>query len=126
MVSSNQILVKNIRSKKRKKRRCPALSGRPQLRGVCSRVFTRSPKKPNSAVRKVAKIKLSTLRTVEVYLPGEAQKLRQYASVLIRGGRTPDLPGTKYKAIRGVYDFESVAGRKTARSKYGVKLSDKK
>jgi len=120
MVTSNQ-LTKNIRTKKRKKNKTPALFYNPQVKGVCSKIFTRTPKKPNSAIRKVAKIKLSTKKVVEAYIPGEGHNLRQYSVVLIRGGRVPDLPGVKYKCIRGKLDFQGVKNRKTARSRYGVK-----
>jgi small subunit ribosomal protein S12 len=81
----------------------------------------RTPKKPNSAMRKVSKVKLSTKKIIEAYIPGEGHNLRQYSVVLIRGGRVPDLPGVKYKIIRGKYDFQAVKNRRTARSKYGVK-----
>lgn len=98
----------------------------PQVKGVCSKIFTRTPKKPNSAIRKVAKVKLSNKRIIESYIPGIGHNLRQYSVVLIRGGRVPDLPGVKYKCIRGKYDFQAVANRKTSRSSYGVKLIRKK
>jgi len=121
MVTINQLAKHNIRNKKRKKNKTPALLCNPQIKGVCNKIFTRTPKKPNSALRKVAKIKLSTKKIVEAYIPGEGHNLRQYSVVLIRGGRVPDLPGVKYKCIRGKLDFQGVKNRKTARSKYGVK-----
>ena len=96
---------------------------KPQSKGVCIKIFTRSPKNPNSAVRKVSKVKLYTGFKVESYIPGEGHNLQQYSVVLVRGGRTPDLPGVRYKNIRGKYDFSGVKNRKTSRSKYGVALS---
>lgn len=126
MPTNNQLLYKSSRQKKIKKNKTPALMQRPQLKGVCVKVITRSPKKPNSAVRKVAKVKLSTKRIVESYIPGEGHNLRQFSIVLIRGGRVPDLPGVRYKCIRGKYDFIAVSARKTARSKYGTKKNIKK
>jgi len=89
------------------------------VKGTCLKVFTRTPKKPNSALRKVAKVKLSNKKVVECYIPGEGHNLRIYSNVLIRGGRTQDLPGVKYKCIRGKFDFSGLKNRKTARSKYG-------
>lgn len=124
MPTINQLL-NNARGKKRKKNKTPALRGRPQLRGVCLKIITRSPKKPNSAVRKVAKVKLSTKKVVESYIPGEGHTLRQYSIVLIRGGRVPDLPGVRYKCVRGKFDFLGILKRKTARSKYGTKKNIK-
>jgi len=104
----------------------PALRGNPQVKGVCLKIFNRTPKKPNSALRKVAKVKVvSTGKKIECYIPGEGHNLRQYSNVLIRGGRVPDLPGVKYHLIRGVYDFKGVKGRHTSRSKYGVKKNTK-
>jgi len=98
----------------------PALKGNPQLKGMCVKIFTRTPKKPNSAIRKVAKVRLSTGKKVECYIPGEGHTLHQYSNVLIRGGRVPDLPGVKYHLIRGVYDLKGIKSRKTSRSKYGT------
>jgi small subunit ribosomal protein S12 len=121
MATINQLCKNNIRQKKKKKSKTPALLKNPQIKGVCTRVFMRTPKKPNSAMRKVSKVKLSTKKIVEAYIPGEGHNLRQYSVVLIRGGRVPDLPGVKYKIIRGKYDFQAVKNRKTARSKYGAK-----
>lgn len=126
MVTLNQLSIKRARQKKYKKNKTPALRGKPQVKGVCAKIITRTPKKPNSAIRKVAKVKLSTKRIVEAYIPGEGHNLRQFSGVLIRGGRVPDLPGVRYKNIRGKLDFASVVGRKTARSKYGVKRTPKK
>lgn len=121
MPTFNQLLFQKCRQKKRKLNKTPALRGNPQLKGVCLKVFTRSPKKPNSAVRKVAKVRLSNNLRIESYIPGEGHNLQEYSVVLMRGGRVPDLPGVKYKLIRGKYDFNGVKGRKQARSKYGTK-----
>jgi small subunit ribosomal protein S12 len=121
MVTINQLCKNEIRKTKTKKTKTPALLKNPQIKGICTKVFMRTPKKPNSAMRKVAKVKLSTKKTVEAYIPGEGHNLRQYSVVLIRGGRVPDLPGVKYKIIRGKYDLQPVKNRKTSRSKYGVK-----
>lgn len=126
MPTINQLLYQNARQKKIKKVKTPALCQRPQLKGVCLKVIHKSPKKPNSAVRKVAKIKLSTKKIIEAYIPGEGHNLRQFSVVVIRGGRVPDLPGVKYKCVRGVNDFVCVSARKTARSKYGTKRNLKK
>ena len=126
MPTINQLLYRKARQTKLKKIKTPALCQRPQIKGVCVKVITRSPKKPNSAVRKVAKVKLTTKKIVESYIPGEGHNLRQFSVVLIRGGRIPDLPGVKYKCIRGKYDFIGISARKTARSKYGTKKSKKK
>lgn len=121
MPTFNQLLFQKCRQKKKKLNKTPALRGNPQLKGVCLKVFTRSPKKPNSAVRKVAKVRLSNNLRIESYIPGEGHNLQEYSVVLMRGGRVPDLPGVKYKLIRGKYDFNGVKGRKQARSKYGTK-----
>ena len=121
MSTINQLLFKNKRRKKIKKDKIPALKQNPQLKGICVKVYTRTPKKPNSAQRKVAKIKLSTRQRVEAYIPGEGHNLQEYSVVLMRGGRVPDLPGVKYHLIRGKYDFKGVKDRKVSRSKYGVK-----
>lgn len=121
MITNNQLLRKNYRKRKTKQNKTPALFKNPQVKGVCTKIFTRSPKKPNSAVRKVAKVKLSTKKHVESYIYGEGHNLRQFSVVLIRGGRVPDLPGVKYKCIRGKYDFLGVVNRQSARSKYGKK-----
>jgi small subunit ribosomal protein S12 len=121
MLTINQLSLKKARKKKQFKNKTPALRMCPQKKGVCIKIFIRSPKKPNSACRKVAKIKLSTGKKVEAYIPGEGHNLQQYSVILIRGGRTPDLPGIKYRLIRGKYDFKGVKNRKTSRSCYGVK-----
>ena len=110
---------------KRIKSKSAALENCPQKKGVCIKVFTRTPKKPNSALRKVAKLKLSNGRRVEAYIPGEGHNLQEYSVVLMRGGRVPDLPGVKYHLIRGKYDFHGVKNRKNARSRYGTKKNKK-
>lgn len=121
MPTINQLCFKKTRKKKFKKFKTPALNSNPQKKGVCIKVFTRTPKKPNSAIRKVVKVKLSTGRRVEAYIPGIGHNLHSYSVVLLRGGRVPDLPGVKYHLIRGKYDFHGVKDRKTSRSLYGVK-----
>ena len=108
------------------KNKTPALLKNPQKKGVCIKIFNRTPKKPNSALRKVAKIKLSTGKKVEAYIPGEGHNLQKYSVVLMRGGRVPDLPGVKYHLIRGKFDFQGLKNRKTSRSRYGTKLIKKK
>ena len=123
MLTINQLSKKLVRKKKLYKKRTPALEFNPQKKGVCLRVFTRSPKKPNSASRKVAKLKISEQKSVDVYIPGEGHNLQEYSVVLMRGGRTPDLPGYKYRLVRGKYDLEGVKSRKCSRSRYGVKRS---
>lgn len=109
------------RKTKVSKKKTPALEGNPQKKGVCVKIFNRTPKKPNSALRKVAKFKLASSRTVEAYICGEGHNLHEYSQALMRGGRVPDLPGVKYHLIRGKYDFEGLKTRKTSRSKYGKK-----
>lgn len=99
----------------------PAFGGCPQKRGVCLRVFTRTPKKPNSALRKVAKVRLSNGLDVTAYIPGEGHNLQEHAVVLVRGGRVKDLPGVKYHVIRGVLDTQAVVNRRKGRSKYGTR-----
>lgn len=121
MATINQLCKKKLRSKKTKKSKTPALSLNPQVKGVCLKVFIRSPKKPNSAKRKVAKIKLSNGLKSDCYIPGEGHKLQQYSVVLIQGGRAPDLPGVKYRIVRGKYDLKGVIGRQNSRSLYGSK-----
>lgn len=125
MLTKNQLCKKKIRKKKIYKNKMPALKGNPQVKGICIKIYNRTPKKPNSALRKVAKVKTSTGKKVECYIPGEGHNLRQYSVVLIRGGRVPDLPGVKYHLVRGALDFKGVKSRKTSRSKYGVKKSEK-
>ena len=101
----------------------PALKGSPQRRGVCTRVFTHTPKKPNSALRKVARVRLTTGVEVTAYIPGIGHNLQEHSIVLVRGGRVRDLPGVRYKIIRGALDASGVANRKRGRSKYGARKS---
>ncbi|MGX7458706.1 30S ribosomal protein S12 [Candidatus Vidania fulgoroideorum] len=115
-------LKKKIRKRRVLKKSSPALCANPFLKGVCTKVYTTTPKKPNSALRKVAKVKLSNLKEVICYIPGEGHSLQEHSVVLVRGGRVKDLPGVKYHLVRGIYDFEGVTNRKTSRSKYGSKL----
>ena len=114
-------LVRKGRQAKRGKTSTPALQGSPQRRGVCVRVFTQTPKKPNSALRKVARVRLTTGIEVGAYIPGEGHNLQEHSIVLVRGGRVKDLPGYRYKIIRGALDASGVRDRKQARSKYGAK-----
>lgn len=123
MPTINQLSKKKVRKSKIKRTKTPALSGNPQLKGVCVKVFIRTPKKPNSALRKIIKLKLSNRLKVEAYIPGEGHTLQEYSLVLMRGGRVQDVPGVKYRAIRGKYDFQGIKSRKNARSKYGTKVS---
>jgi small subunit ribosomal protein S12 len=114
-------LVRQSREKKKKKSKSPALQGNPQKRGVCVRVYTVTPKKPNSALRKVTRVRLSNGIEVTAYIPGEGHNLQEHSIVLVRGGRVKDLPGVRYKVIRGALDTAGVANRKQSRSKYGAK-----
>jgi small subunit ribosomal protein S12 len=120
MPTINQ-LVRKSRTKTTAKRKSPALLECPQRRGVCTRVYTTTPKKPNSALRKVARVKLTTGREVTAYIPGEGHNLQEHSVVLIRGGRVPDLPGVRYHIVRGALDTSGVEGRKQSRSMYGTK-----
>ena len=120
MPTINQ-LVKKGRKKIGKKNKVPALMECPQRRGVCTRVYTTTPKKPNSALRKVARIRLTNGIEVTGYIPGEGHKLQEHSVVLIRGGRVKDLPGVRYHIVRGSLDTTGVDGRKQSRSKYGTK-----
>ena len=122
MPTVNQ-LVRQGRAAKRPKSKVPALAGSPQKRGVCTRVYTTTPKKPNSALRKVAKGRLTNGFEVIGYIGGEGHNLQEHSVVLIRGGRTSDLPGFRYKVIRGALDTAGVGDRKQARSRYGAKRS---
>jgi small subunit ribosomal protein S12 len=103
----------------------PALKGSPQRRGVCTRVYTQTPKKPNSALRKIARVKLSTGVEVTAYIPGEGHNLQEHSIVLVRGGRVKDLPGVRYKIVRGALDTQAVKGRQQARSRDGAKKEKK-
>ena len=118
-----QQLVRQGRSTKFSKTKTPALKGSPQRRGVCTRVYTNTPKKPNSALRKVARVRLTSGVEVTAYIPGEGHNLQEHSIVLVRGGRVKDLPGYRYKVIRAALDTGGVADRKQARSKYGAKRS---
>lgn len=120
MPTINQ-LVRSKRSSLKSRSKCPALKACPQLRGVCKRVFTVTPKKPNSALRKVCRVKLSSGIEVTAYIPGEGHNLQEHSVVLVRGGRVPDLPGVKYHVVRGSLDTAGVENRKQARSLYGAK-----
>jgi small subunit ribosomal protein S12 len=121
MPTYNQLSKQTCRKVKKHKNKTPALLKNPQKKGVCIKIFTRTPKKPNSALRKVAKIKLSTGKKIDAYIPGEGHNLQKYSIVLMRGGRVPDLPGVKYHLIRGKYDFQGLKNRRTSRSLYGTK-----
>ena len=141
MITKNQLL-NNSRLKKKKKNKVQALRGNPQKKAECLKILHKSPKKPNSAIRKVAKVKinyrLKTIRNldevknpkepliIEAYIPGESHNLKQNNTALMRGGRTPDLPGLKYKLIPGALNFEGSKTRKTSRSLYGTKKDEKK
>jgi small subunit ribosomal protein S12 len=114
-------LVRAGRKKITRKNKAPALTGAPQRRGVCTRVYTTTPKKPNSALRKVARVRLTNGFEVTAYIPGEGHNLQEHSIVLIRGGRVKDLPGVRYHIIRGVYDTSGVQDRNQGRSKYGTK-----
>ena len=120
-VPTIQQLVRQGRSSKFTKTKTPALKGSPQRRGVCTRVYTTTPKKPNSALRKVARVRLSSGVEVTAYIPGEGHNLQEHSIVLVRGGRVRDLPGVRYKIIRGALDAAGVKNRKQARSRYGAK-----
>lgn len=125
MATSNQ-LIRSPRKLKRWKTKVPALAGSPQRRGVCTRVYTTTPKKPNSALRKVARVRLTSGYEVASYIGGEGHNLQEHSVVLIRGGRVKDLPGVRYHIVRGSLDTAGVAGgRNQGRSKYGVKKAKK-
>jgi len=120
-VPTIQQLVRKGRQSKPKKGTTPALKGAPQRRGVCTRVYTTTPKKPNSALRKVARVRLTSGMEVTAYIPGEGHNLQEHSIVLVRGGRVKDLPGVRYKIIRGTLYTAGVRDRKQARSRYGAK-----
>ena len=120
MPTINQ-LIRKERKKVLKRRKTPALQACPQRRGVCTRVYTTTPKKPNSALRKVARVRLTNGIEVTAYIPGEGHNLQEHSMVLVRGGRVKDLPGVRYKIIRGSLDTQGVKNRKQARSSYGAK-----
>ncbi len=125
MVTINQLVRKN-RTKSINRNKVPALQGCPQKRGVCLRVYTTTPKKPNSALRKVCRVRLTNGYEVTAYIQGEGHNLQEHSVVLIRGGRVKDLPGVRYKIIRGTLDTAGVSGRKQSRSIYGAKISKTK
>jgi len=116
-----QQLIRKPRVPKRMRNKVPALQENPQKRGVCTRVYTTTPKKPNSALRKVAKVRLTNGYEVVSYIPGEGHNLQEHSVVLIRGGRVKDLPGVRYHILRGVLDTQGVSKRRQRRSKYGAK-----
>src|SRR5438128_11945080 len=116
-----QQLVRTGRERPRRKGKSPALKGSPQRRGVCTRVYTFTPKKPNSALRKVARVRLTSGVEVTAYIPGEGHNLQEHSIVLVRAGRVRDLPGVRYKIIRGTLDTSGVKDRRQARSRYGAK-----
>nr|AGH24328.1 ribosomal protein S12 [Reclinomonas americana ATCC 50283] len=126
MPTKNQLLKiskkrKSDRTERREFSKAPALNSCPQKRGVCTRVFIASPKKPNSAKRKVARVRLTNGQEVTAYIPGEGHNLQEHSVVLIRGGRVKDLPGVKYHIVRGVFDLQGVQNRRKGRSLYGTK-----
>ena len=116
-----QQLVRKGRAEKTDKTSTPALKGSPQRRGVCTRVYTTTPKKPNSALRKVARVRLTSGMEVTAYIPGEGHNLQEHSIVLVRGGRVKDLPGVRYHVVRGTLDCQGVNARRQGRSKYGAK-----
>lgn len=120
MPTTNQ-LCKRKRISKKSTQKVPALNKSPQKKGFCLKVFTRTPKKPNSAIRKLVRLRLTNNIKINAYVPGEGHNLQEYSTVLIRGGRVKDLPGIKYQLIRGKFDLLGLKQRKTSRSKYGSK-----
>jgi small subunit ribosomal protein S12 len=120
-VPTIQQLVRKGREAKFRKEKTPALKGAPQRRGVCTRVYTATPKKPNSALRKVARVRLTSGIEITAYIPGEGPNLQEHSIVLVRGGRVKDLPGVRYKIVRGTLDSSGVDKRRQARSRYGAK-----
>ena len=125
VVPTIQQLVRKGRAEKTSKTSTPALKGSPQRRGVCTRVYTTTPKKPNSALRKVARVRLTSGMEVTAYIPGEGHNLQEHSIVLVRGGRVKDLPGVRYKIVRGSLDTQGVKSRKQSRSRYGAKREKK-
>jgi len=120
MPTINQLCRKK-RPIKKQRNKVPALNMNPQKKGVCTKIFLRTPKKPNSALRKLATLRLTNGKKIAAYIPGEGHNLQEYSTVLIKGGRVKDLPGIKYRLVRGKLDFLGLKTRKTARSKYGTK-----
>ena len=125
MTTINQLCKKKQRQKKNFKSKTPALMKNPQQKGICLKVFTRTPKKPNSAMRKVARVRLTNGKEVNAYIPGEGHNLQEHSIVLVRGGRVKDLPGVRYHIVRGALDTAGVEGRLQRRSKYGAKRPKK-
>jgi small subunit ribosomal protein S12 len=121
MSTINQLTKHKLRKKKQRTIKRPALMHNPQKKGVCLKILTRTPKKPNSALRKLALIRLCNKKRIYAYITGEGHNLQEHSVILVKGGRVKDLPGIKYKIIRGVYDFEGLASRRQARSKFGTK-----
>lgn len=121
MPTYNQLCVKNKRTRKKKWNTAPALDKCPQKKGICTKLVLRTPKKPNSALWKLAKVRLTNWKHIYAYIPGEGHNLQAYSTVLMRGGRVKDLPGVKYHLIRGKLDFNGLKNWKTSRSKYGTK-----
>ena len=117
--------IKNDSKNNKIKNKSPALKRSPQKKGVCIKVYTRTPKKPNSAIRKIARVRLTNGMDVIAYIPGEGHNLQEHSVVLVRGGRVKDLPGVKYHLIRGIYDLQGISSRKKGRSKYGTKKNSK-
>ena len=124
MPTINQLCNKK-RKLKRKLNKTPALEKCPQKKGICTKMILRTPKKPNSALRKLAQLRLTNNKKIFAYIPGEGHNLQSYSTVIIRGGRVKDLPGVKYHLVRGKLDFSGLKNRKTSRSKYGTKNLDK-
>jgi small subunit ribosomal protein S12 len=120
-VPTIQQLVRDGRRQPKTKTSTPALTGSPQRRGVCTQVKTTTPKKPNSALRKIARVRLSNGQEITAYIPGEGHNLQEHSVVLVRGGRVKDLPGVRYKIVRGAIDTAGVDGRRRSRSRYGTK-----
>jgi len=120
MITNNQLLKKK-RVKKKRIVKTPALNKCPYKKGVCLKIFLRTPKKPNSALRKLVKLKLTNNKKIIAYIPGEGHNLQEYSTVIVRGGRVKDLPGVKYHLVRGRLDLNGIKNRKTSRSKYGTK-----
>jgi small subunit ribosomal protein S12 len=127
MSTINQLLMNqnSIRRPKKKINKTPALQKCPQKRGVCLRVYTKTPKKPNSALRKVAKVRLTNSIEIIAYIPGEGHNIQEHSVIMVRGGRVKDLPGVKYRMIRGVLDLQGIKSRRQSRSQYGTKKPKK-
>lgn len=127
MSTINQLLMneKSVRKPKKKIKKTPALQKCPQKRGVCLRVYTKTPKKPNSALRKVAKVRLTNSIEIIAYIPGEGHNIQEHSVIMVRGGRVKDLPGVKYRMIRGVLDLQGIKNRRQSRSQYGTKKPKK-